>query len=86
MHISTKGCESKYRSSPRREGDDKTLPHQGRGQEDTWKTSFKTMQCFYQWLVMQFGLCNSIATFMRLMNDVLHPYLDSFIIVFWVIY
>jgi hypothetical protein len=31
---------------------------------------------------MPFDLCNAPATFMKLMNDALHPYLDSFVIVY----
>jgi len=51
-------------------------------EEDVWNTSFKTRQCLYECLVIPFVLCNAPVMFMRLMNDALRPFIDSFVILF----
>jgi hypothetical protein len=50
--------------------------------KDIHKTTFRTRYGHYEFVVVPFGLTNSLATFMCLMNNVLSKVLDKFVLVF----
>ena len=50
--------------------------------EDTHKAAFRTKYGHFEYLVLPFGLTSAPATFQRLMNEVLHDFLDKGLVVY----
>ena len=51
-------------------------------EEDIPKTAFRTRWGLFEFLVMPFGVTNAPLQFINLVQDVLHGYLDVFVVVF----
>ena len=49
---------------------------------DVWKTSFKAKEGLFEWLVMPFGLMNTLANFMRLMHHIVLTFMNSFVVIY----
>lgn len=56
--------------------------HVNIAKHDVWRIAFKTKHGLFEWLVMPFRLCNALATFMRVINDIFRPFLDDFVVVY----
>src|SRR5262249_50245028 len=50
--------------------------------EDVHKTAFRTKYGHFEFLVVPFGLCNALATFQAMMNDIFHDMLDQCVIIY----
>ena len=50
--------------------------------EDIFKIAFRTRYGHYEFVVMPFGITNAPVFFMCLMNNVIHKYLDKFVVMF----
>ncbi len=46
------------------------------------KMGMKTMNGSYGFLVMPFGLCNALSTFITFVNSIFHEKLDEFVIIY----
>ena len=50
--------------------------------ENIFRTTFRTRYSHYEFIIMPFGLTNTLASFMCLMNIIFNNYIDRFLVVF----
>ena len=49
---------------------------------DEPKIAFRKRFSLYEWKVMPFGLCNALATFQAMMDDLFHDMLDEGVVIY----
>jgi len=47
-----------------------------------WKTTFKSKEGFFEWLVMPFGSTNALVIFMRMMDGILQSFTNYFMVIY----
>jgi hypothetical protein len=49
---------------------------------DVWKIAFKSKEDLFEWLVMPFKFMNAPTTFIEIMDDILQPFTNAFLVVY----